>query len=1275
VALREEVALDISAALRQVDALERRLTSAAQGFQRVLTDALSGVSGVSIEVDVDTAGVTAAIDGAVDAADVTVPVTADTAQVEQQLASLDVADVAVNVDTTDAVDGLERATDATEEYQRQTRETEQDVGRFIERLRLLAAIAATAFAVQLVRVGVEYNTLVQQASAAFETILGSADEAQALLASIAEFASTSPFPRQAFIEATQQLLAFGFAADEVIPTLDAIQQAIAAAGGTTVDLQEVVRIFAQIRSTGRLTAEDLNQLGIRGINAAELIGQAFGQTAGEIRDSITAGTLDADEALAALTEQIGTRFEGATDRVRDTFLGTIDRIRAALRDLSALLTSGFVDPTGGGAAIEIGNQLADELRGLETAIGPLVEQFNTEFLPVLVELAGDVLPALFDVIEAGLPIFGGLGQATTVLLRVLQAATAVIAAIPPEFLAIAATAFSFYRATQLVSAGLALLRTRAQQASLALSATNPLMFAFVAAATAISFVLGQGSGAVSEFDQDVASLTRTLQGAEPTLEVFRQSIEDALLGEDGGQGLSNLLNRLGLTTDELIQAARAGEDFRAAIDDAFGDDLPSFALDALNDRLNEQIDLITAAAEAQLDYGVATGLWTQEQVIAARASASLAGSSLIAVDALTELRDAQIEQAAASERAADAARVIGEALALQVSTVSQLAAEYPALADAVAAVSNEAVPAERDLLNLAIAADEAGIAGEDLEAVAASLGISVDALRAFIAGATGALDDFTSAATSRLPTSGSIFRDLSTVATSARSVPETMRRATQQTERFVEALQDARAALEEALRPATEVDLEQAEINIAGAQEKQVEAVERVAAAEDALRRVRFDAANEGIDAAELRARRERELREAQLAVRQAQVDEIEARQELLELQQQGTDADEDVIEARERVAEATRDLARAQTEAADETEQAERRTRGAADRQVVTAARFTQALIDEANRLRTFREALQTITDAGFAEVAATIAREGPEIGGALASELAAALNAGNRQIVEDLDDALTLFEQEWSLTTEFFRDQLGPEFILQAGIIGSGAADAFGSNLDFAERVRIAAELAESGLDLQGQAIATVAAQAGEDAARDYARLLDLEGPTVEAAIAAGLALRRRTPSEDARIAGEALGVAYSDGIAEGMAKQSRKLEETARLLALGVIEASKKALKIASPSQAAAEQIGAPFVEGIIAGLSAGESDVTAAVGDLTSAMLALTGGGNIAATVRTPAGAATAAGITAGPAGGASGGAPLVGELRIYTSDAATGMRTALTDLAAIQRRTR
>lgn len=186
-----------------------------------------------------------------------------------------------------------------------------------------------------------------------------------------EFARTSPFSKATFISAQQQLLAFGIEARKVVPYLDAIQNAVAAAGGSNADIAGLVATMSKIQSTAKLTAQDLNEFGNRGVNAAELIGSQMGMTGAEIRESITAGSLDAMKALDALVAGMNERFDGAADNVKNTFAGALDRVGAAWRDLSSSLAEPFVGKEGGGIFTGLLNELADAMRALEELPGPV----------------------------------------------------------------------------------------------------------------------------------------------------------------------------------------------------------------------------------------------------------------------------------------------------------------------------------------------------------------------------------------------------------------------------------------------------------------------------------------------------------------------------------------------------------------------------------------------------------------------------------------------------------------------------------------------------------------------------------------------------------------------------------------------------------------------------------------------------------------------------------------------------------------------------------------
>src|SRR5690606_38861536 len=141
---------------------------------------------------------------------------------------------------------------------------------------------------------------------------------------IREFAKTSPFPRQAFIEATRQMLGFGFAAKDIVPTLGIIQDAVAAMGGGADEIALLTDVFSKIKSTGRVMADDLNRLSQVGINAWEILAVASGKSIDDMRKSVGEGSVDAATAIAQLTQGMQDRFGGAAENIKNTWLGAVD---------------------------------------------------------------------------------------------------------------------------------------------------------------------------------------------------------------------------------------------------------------------------------------------------------------------------------------------------------------------------------------------------------------------------------------------------------------------------------------------------------------------------------------------------------------------------------------------------------------------------------------------------------------------------------------------------------------------------------------------------------------------------------------------------------------------------------------------------------------------------------------------------------------------------------------------------------------------------------------
>lgn len=254
--------------------------------------------------------------------------------------------------------------------------TAKQAGQTVATMFTGAAAATGGVIASLVKTGASYNKLQQNSRAALKTLLGSTQAVNEQMSKLNDLASRSPFSKTAFITAQQQLLAFGVEVEKTIPMLDALQNAVAATGGSSQNLQDLAFVLAQIKAAGKITGQDLLQLGQRGINAAELIGQAFGKTAAEIKKDITAGKISADDALDAITAGMQAKFGGTTDLVKQQWSGAVDRIKAAWRDMGADLAEPFISPTGGGQAVVWGNLVADTLRSVQKKVRDLVKSFT-----------------------------------------------------------------------------------------------------------------------------------------------------------------------------------------------------------------------------------------------------------------------------------------------------------------------------------------------------------------------------------------------------------------------------------------------------------------------------------------------------------------------------------------------------------------------------------------------------------------------------------------------------------------------------------------------------------------------------------------------------------------------------------------------------------------------------------------------------------------------------------------------------------------------------------
>lgn len=143
-----------------------------------------------------------------------------------------------------------------------------------------------------------------------EAMLGSAEEAQRVMADLESLEGITPIGDEALQRAAQGLVAVGFEAEEVVPALAAVNDAIAAIGGGSSDFDAVVRALIRIEAKGKATGTDLNSIAAQGIPAWELLAEQIGVSVPEAMEMVTAGAVDAETALSALVGGLQEWFGG-----------------------------------------------------------------------------------------------------------------------------------------------------------------------------------------------------------------------------------------------------------------------------------------------------------------------------------------------------------------------------------------------------------------------------------------------------------------------------------------------------------------------------------------------------------------------------------------------------------------------------------------------------------------------------------------------------------------------------------------------------------------------------------------------------------------------------------------------------------------------------------------------------------------------------------------------------------------------------------------------------
>lgn len=239
---------------------------------------------------------------------------------------------------------------------------------------------------QAAEAGVKFNAFLETSKIGFETMLGSADKAQAHLNQLQAFAAKTPFQFTDLVEASQRMQAFGFSAEKVLPILTAVGDSLSATGKIGKDdLDGVIRQFGQIRAAGHVTAEDMNSITDHGIPAWDLLAKGIGKSVAEVRKLSEAGRLRGPESVDIITAEMEKRYGGQMTRVSGTLTGRLSNLEDLREQAQGLATQKITSDLNATLATVLskGDAATSLASGINTAIAPVSGLINASIQSAL----------------------------------------------------------------------------------------------------------------------------------------------------------------------------------------------------------------------------------------------------------------------------------------------------------------------------------------------------------------------------------------------------------------------------------------------------------------------------------------------------------------------------------------------------------------------------------------------------------------------------------------------------------------------------------------------------------------------------------------------------------------------------------------------------------------------------------------------------------------------------------------------------------------------------
>lgn len=166
----------------------------------------------------------------------------------------------------------------------------------------------------------------------FQTLLGE-QQGQKMMDDLDKFAKETPFNTSQVIANAQKMIGMGWDASNIIEDMRVIGDAAAATGKGDEGLSRIVLALSQIKTKGKLSTEELNQLAEAGIRAKGYLAEGLGYGTGDdslmaLSKDLEGGKIGAEAAIKAIMQGMQ-EYKGMMDKTANE---TVSGLKSQIQD-------------------------------------------------------------------------------------------------------------------------------------------------------------------------------------------------------------------------------------------------------------------------------------------------------------------------------------------------------------------------------------------------------------------------------------------------------------------------------------------------------------------------------------------------------------------------------------------------------------------------------------------------------------------------------------------------------------------------------------------------------------------------------------------------------------------------------------------------------------------------------------------------------------------------------------------------------------------------------